>query len=340
MDLATREGWLTMTGAQAGPQREPDGAGLEQHLCELAAIVEQCGDLVCVTDRDGVIEYVNPAFERTTGYALEEAVGAKPSLLKSGAHDAAFFAALWKALAAGRVVSARFENRQKGGACYFEDKTITPLRDRSGAITHFVSTGKDVTGQVRCAQELQRARRAFALATECQRALRAVTSSEELLTSASRVLLEQGGYRAAWAALAGHDAQRRIRIAGCAGIDPAAIAALCAGWSDEVPGPVATAIRTARITVTGSRAAGANPAWRAAASACDLNSVIAVPIPGESGTLGALVLGDSEAGPVREEEVALLEELAAQIGFGLETRRARGLRERARTLLETTLRVV
>ena len=319
MELAAAAGWLTAVSASAAPQRDAERAGLEQHLCELAAIVEQCEDLVCVTDREGVIEYVNPAFERATGYARDEAVGAKPSLLKSGAHDSAFFAELWRALAAGRAFSARFENRRKDGVRYFEDKTITPVRDRSGAITHFVSTGKDVTEQVRAAGKLERAQRALAIMSECHRAVRTASSGDELLAHVCRVLIELGGYRAAWVALAGRDAAKSVRAAACAGIDSAEISALCAGWGDEAPGPVAAAIRTACTTVTGS--------------------VIAVPIPGEEESLGALVLGCGEAASPPEDEIALLEELAGQIGFDLDALRSRGLRRRAAELLEAVPRL-
>lgn len=112
---------------------------------KLASTVEQTADAIVITDLQGVIEYVNPAFERTTGYRRDEALGKKPSLVKSGQHDAAFYADLWATILDGRVFRGVLVNRRRDGALYYEEKTITPLKDAQGRIIHFVSTGKDVT---------------------------------------------------------------------------------------------------------------------------------------------------------------------------------------------------
>jgi diguanylate cyclase (GGDEF)-like protein/PAS domain S-box-containing protein len=111
--------------------------------------VEQCPDAVLVTDLAGRIAYANPAFERMTGYALDELVGRTPALLKSGVHEADFYRALWSALLAGREFRAVFANRRRNGEPYFEDKIIRPLLDERGAATHFVSYGRDATERAR-----------------------------------------------------------------------------------------------------------------------------------------------------------------------------------------------
>lgn len=108
---------------------------------------EHCPESVIMTDRDGRIEYVNPACERVTGYTRAELVGRTPALLKSGTHEADFYRNLWSALRAGREFRAVFTNRRKNGELYYEEKFIRPL----GA--GFVSCGRDVTER---AQELQR----------------------------------------------------------------------------------------------------------------------------------------------------------------------------------------
>ncbi len=111
----------------------------------IARAVEQTADTVVITNRQGVIEYVNPAFESTTGYARSEALGQTPSLLKSGYHDARFYAELWEGLLAGRPYRGTIVNRKKSGDYYWAEQTITPIRDDSGQITHFVSVLKDMT---------------------------------------------------------------------------------------------------------------------------------------------------------------------------------------------------
>jgi diguanylate cyclase (GGDEF)-like protein/PAS domain S-box-containing protein len=101
--------------------------------------LEQCPDGVLATDRQGCIEYVNPAYERLTGYARDELVGRTPALLKSGTHEADFYRALWAALLAGQDFRAVFCNRRKSGELYYEDKIIRPVEGG------FVSFGRDVT---------------------------------------------------------------------------------------------------------------------------------------------------------------------------------------------------
>ncbi|MBI5866940.1 MAG: PAS domain S-box protein [candidate division Zixibacteria bacterium] len=133
----------------------------EKELARLVAAVEQTIDLVVITGVDGVIQYVNPAFERFTGYTRAEAVGQTPRILKSGRQKDAFYQALWRTIQAGEVWSGRIINRRKDGTKRDHDVTITPVRDKMGAITNFVSVQRDVTesmlleSQLRQAQKLE-----------------------------------------------------------------------------------------------------------------------------------------------------------------------------------------
>ncbi len=127
----------------------------EEERARLSRAVEQTADSVLITDSDGVIEYANPAFERTTGYSLQEVVGKKPSVLKSGEHPQPFYDELWRTIRSGQPFSAVFTNRKKDGELYFEEKTITPLKDVFGNITHYVSTGKDITARVQAEEALR-----------------------------------------------------------------------------------------------------------------------------------------------------------------------------------------
>jgi PAS domain S-box-containing protein len=117
----------------------------ETAVRQLSRIVEQTEDTVVVTNCDGVIEYVNPAFERLTSYTKEEALGKTPRVIKSDLHDSEFYRNLWKTILAGEVFQSEIANRKKNGELYYEVKTIAPLRDPQGKITHFVATGKDIT---------------------------------------------------------------------------------------------------------------------------------------------------------------------------------------------------
>lgn len=122
----------------------------------LSSVVEQTADSVVITDPAGRIEYVNPAFERQTGFSKEEVIGKTPRLVKSGKQDPAFYKQLWDTIRAGRVFRGVLINRRKDGSIYYEEKTITPLINVEGAIVHYVSTGKDITPRMRLEEERMR----------------------------------------------------------------------------------------------------------------------------------------------------------------------------------------
>jgi len=123
-------------------------------LRKLSSAVEQTADSVVITNREGVIEYVNPAFVTTTGFSPEAAIGKTPRLVKSGQHSPAFYEKLWSTILGGEVFRAVLTNRRQDGEIYYEEKTITPLRNANGEITHFVSTGKNVTARIRVEERL------------------------------------------------------------------------------------------------------------------------------------------------------------------------------------------
>ncbi len=116
---------------------------------KLSRAVEQAADTVMITDLQGVTEYINPAFEAATGYAREEVLGKPSNLLQSPDHNEAFYRDLRETVFSGEPFRRLFVNRKRDGSVYYDEKTISPLTDDEGNITHFVATGKDVTGQIR-----------------------------------------------------------------------------------------------------------------------------------------------------------------------------------------------
>lgn len=128
----------------------------EELIRKLSRVVEQATDSVFISDRNGRIEYVNPAFETLTGYDSTEAIGNTPSLLKSGVQDELYYARLWRTILRGTTFRGTVVNRRKNNDLFVEELTITPLRDDSGTITHFVSTGRDITERVAAERERTR----------------------------------------------------------------------------------------------------------------------------------------------------------------------------------------
>ena len=140
---------------------------------QLAMAVEQTADSILITDSRGIIEYVNPAFEATTGYSAAEVLGRKPSMLKSGHHDAQFYRGLWGQLVSGEPFRGTIVNRKKSGELYWSDQTISPIRNAAGATTHFVSVLKDMTAL----REKQRHEFQMQLAREVQQRYYNTTAS-------------------------------------------------------------------------------------------------------------------------------------------------------------------
>lgn len=112
---------------------------------ELSAALEQSADSILITNRDGVIEYVNPAFEVMTGFSRHEVIGRTPALVRSGVLTPRFYGTMWNTILAGRPFHGVLTNRTREGRLIDVEQTISPIRDRAGAITHFLSTGRDVT---------------------------------------------------------------------------------------------------------------------------------------------------------------------------------------------------
>ena len=113
----------------------------------LTGAVEQTADSIIITDRGGIIEYVNPAFESTTGYSLEELKGLTPRILNSGVHVRNFYENLWATILSGRVFRATMANKKKNGEVFFAEQVIAPMWGPTGIITHLVTIFRDATEQ-------------------------------------------------------------------------------------------------------------------------------------------------------------------------------------------------
>lgn len=114
----------------------------------LVTAVEQAGEVIIITDPDGVIEYVNAAFERTTGYTRAEVLGKTPKMLSSGVHDDAFYRDLWDTIRSGEVWSGRITNKRKDGALYTEEVTISPVLDAKGSVVNYVAAKGDISRRI------------------------------------------------------------------------------------------------------------------------------------------------------------------------------------------------
>lgn len=113
----------------------------------LSSAVEQAAESIMMTRRDGTIVYVNPAWQRLTGYAANEVLGLTPAILKSDVQDPRVHKELWETILDGRAWQGEITNRRKNGELYTLEETITPVRDGAGRITEFIAFGQDTSGR-------------------------------------------------------------------------------------------------------------------------------------------------------------------------------------------------
>lgn len=131
----------------------------EESNARLAKAVDQASEMILITDTKGVIRYVNPSFERTTGFTKEEALGKNPRILKSGRQTADFYRQMWDTLTKGEVWSGHLTNRRKNGTLFEEEATISPILDPEGKILNFVAVKRDVSREYELQEQFRQAQK-------------------------------------------------------------------------------------------------------------------------------------------------------------------------------------
>jgi len=132
---------------------------LERERERLLSAIEQAGEMIVITDPQGTMLYVNPAFERTTGYGRKEAVGQNLTMLQSSQQKGDNDRALWETISSGRIFQGCMVNRRKDGTLFTEEATISPVTDAAGQIVSYVAVKRDITNDLRLAAELQQAQK-------------------------------------------------------------------------------------------------------------------------------------------------------------------------------------
>ncbi len=126
----------------------------EESNALLSRAIEQAAETIVITDIEGNIQYVNPAFEKTTGYTSEEVIGQNPRILKSGQHDDNFYKQMWETLANGNQWNSELINKRKDGTLFTENAIISPVFNSDGLIVNYVAAKNDITETKRL-QELE-----------------------------------------------------------------------------------------------------------------------------------------------------------------------------------------
>ena len=146
-----------ITGFQGIIRDVTEQKSRERALFLFNILLNQTDAEIIITDLNGTIEYVNPAFEKITGYSAKEVKGRNPRILKSGKHDDAFYKNLWETITSGKSWTGRFYNKRKDGTYYYEDAHVFPIRDKRGHIVNFAAIKREITHEVMLEEQLSQA---------------------------------------------------------------------------------------------------------------------------------------------------------------------------------------
>lgn len=130
-------------------------AGQLEQIDLQRAVLEAAANAVLITDRDGRIEWANPAFTELTGFTLAEVAGLTPRILKSDVQGRRYYEQLWQTILAGEVWRGELHNKRKNGSVYVEEQTITPVRGPDGEIRHFISIKQDITSRRKSEEKIR-----------------------------------------------------------------------------------------------------------------------------------------------------------------------------------------
>jgi len=138
---------------------------VEDTLRKLSQAVEHTGESILITNATGTIEYVNPAFTRMSGYSAIETIGKNPRVLKSDMQDRHFYKQMWQTISDGKHWSNTLIDRHKDGSLYPVLMSISPIKDSTGKITHFVAIQRDMTELRQMEEKFNQAQKMEAIGT-------------------------------------------------------------------------------------------------------------------------------------------------------------------------------
>ncbi len=293
----------------------------EEKLQLQQAALEAAANAMVITDCEGKIEWVNPAFTILTGYTFDEAVGHKQGeLVDSVMHDPEFSEAILQNVLAGRVWHGEILKRRKDGTPFEEELTVTPVPDANGIIRHLVAVKQDITERKQAEARIRQLNRLYAVLSGINEASVRCRDIPHLFAESCRIAMEEGDFPMAWVGLLDPETQR---------VDPAAYSGTAGGslerlriaLTDEIcsRGPKAQALREGRIIVCRNSGNDACMHPRNEEALClGYRSFAALPIRIKGIVHGTFNLYSATESSFDTEEIRLLERLSENIGFAME----------------------
>lgn len=313
------------------------GAVLRKLSQQNALILSSAGAGIYGVDLQGHITFINPAAASLLQWKAQELIGRNSHAVfhHSKADGSSYpeqecpIHAAYRDGLIHRVANEVYWKRD--GTSFAVEYVSTPIRDEDEKLRGAVVAFSEITERKQGERALTRANRALRTLSACSEALTHAASEPELLNAVCRLAVESGGYCMASVRYAQQDAAKTVRVVAYHGSEDGYLESRSITWADSEQGrgPTGTAIRTGSTQVNQNMLTNPYMApWRDAALARGFQSSIAMPLPGPSGTFGALTLYASECDAFDEDEVKLLEKLADNLAFGITTLRTRIERDR------------
>ncbi len=295
----------------------------EETLHLQSTTLEAAANGIVITDRQGTILWVNPAFTRLTGYTAAEALGQNPRILKSDLQAPAFYHSLWNAILSGQVWhNDEIINRRKDGTLYTEEMTITPVRQTQGEISHFIAIKQDVTERKRAEREIKRLNRVYAVLSGINEIIVRTRDRQQMFDEACRVAVEVGHFRLAWIGRF-DEAADTAQIVASHGYREGDLEQLRVSLVEGASGgsdPTAAVIREGHVFLSNDIEQDEPSApWRAAAMRQGYRSLAALPLTVSNRLWGVIHFCAAEPAFFDEQETRLLEELAADLAYAIES---------------------
>ncbi|MGD0817461.1 MAG: PAS domain S-box protein [Methanomassiliicoccales archaeon] len=287
-------------------------------------------DLLCIADTDGYFRRLNPEWERTLGYSLEELIGTRFLDLVDPDDVDMTINAVTELSSQSTVLNFVNRYRCKDGSYRWIEWRSYP----EGKMIYAVA--RDITERKRAQEDLARANRMLRMLNDTNRALIHDTDEATLMNDVCRIIIDLGGYRLAWIGFKEQDEAKTVRPVAYAGFDSEYIKSANVTWADSARGrgPGGTAIRTGQVSII--RNISEDPAfapWREDAIFHGYQSVIVLPLTREGETFGVLGIYSCEADAFDLGEVDILMELANDLAYGIIALRTRIDHEKAEEAL-------
>jgi PAS domain S-box-containing protein len=334
---------LVQAVQRASQERDENAERAEEALRERADFLNLTHDTVFVMDVEGAIKYWNRGAAERYGWTAEQAEGrVVHDLLKT------VFPAPLEQIEAEVIRTGRWEGElthsRKDGTQVVVASRWALQRNEQGAPVAILETNNDITERKRAEETLRRTNRELRAISNCNQTLLRATDEQGLLKEICRIVCDEAGYRVAWVGYAENDEAKSVRAVAWTGTEEGYLASLGITWADTERGAgiIGTAIRTGKTSCIDDYAMDPRVApWRESASQHGFRSAIALPLKDEyANTFGSLNIYSAQPNAFTSEEIRLLEELAADLAFGIVSLRSRAARQRAEqevTLLSSAL---